>query len=50
MYLKRPDGLELDPGRPVPSGDADCRRARSFARLLDWYYLYAVVNLREKKE
>lgn len=50
MYLKRPDDLELDPGRPVPAGDADCRKARSFELLLDWYYRYAAVNLREKKE
>ena len=50
MYLKRPDELELDPGRPVPAGDADCRKARSFELLLDWYYRYAAVNLREKKE
>ena len=50
MYLKRPDDLELDPGRPVPAGDADCRKARSFELLLDWYYRYAAVNLRETKE
>ena len=50
MYLKRPDDLEIDPGRPVPAGDADCRKARSFELLLDWYYRYAAVNLREKKE
>ena len=49
MRLLRPDDLELDPSAPVGKDDRDCRKARSFEELLDWYYRYAVVNLREKK-
>ena len=49
MRLLRPDDLELDPSAPVGKDDRDCRKARSFEELLDWYCRYAVVNLREKK-